>query len=113
MTSPLHIVSLPPSRSPTPTGPTVLDKSALDKRVKKNGTVYTFDFKHINLDSDEFSELVRDRRHFLSHPVIEAYISAKWTNIRKFYIINFWVFFFLLAAFTVLIGFGSLKMEGN
>ena len=98
MTSPSHIV---PIRSSTPTPPTILDKSALDARVHKNGTKYTFDFKHINLD--RISELVRNRRHLLSHPCIEAYLSAKWMNIRKFFIANFVFFLLFLVTFTVLI----------
>ena len=101
MTSNSHIVTIPP-----PTPPTILDKSALDKKVKRDGTKYTFDFKSINLD--RISELIRNRRHLLSHPCIEAYLSAKWMNIRKFFIANFVFFLFFLVAFTVLI-----SMIGN
>ena len=95
--SPSHSVPIPP-----PPPPIILDKSVLDKKVKKDGTKYTFDFKDINLG--RISELVRNRRHLLSHPCIEAYLSAKWTNIRKFFIANSVFYLCFLVTFTVLIG---------
>ena len=96
MTSRSHIVQIPP-----PLPPIILDKSTLDKNVQKDGTKYTFDFKDINLD--RISELVCNRRHLLSHPCIEAYLSAKWKNIRHFFIANFVIFLCFIVTFTVLI----------
>ena len=105
MTSSSHIVQIPSSRSSTPT-PTfnvggVLDKVNLDARVQKTGTEYKFDFRGITWE--KISDLILYRRHLLSHPCIEAYLSAKWKDIRIFFIANFVFFLSFIVTFTVLI----------
>ena len=43
-------------------------------------------------------------RTVLTHPVIETFLDIKWKKIRKFFFINFAVYFLFLVTYSLLLG---------
>ena len=51
-----------------------------------------------------------DKRRLLRHPLLEAFLYAKWMSIRKYYVGNLFLYLFCLCVFTFLI---QSKLQPN
>ena len=50
-----------------------------------------------------FTKLDNNNEHLLKHPLIEAFLSAKWLFMRKYYIANVILVMFFMSIFTLMV----------
>ena len=62
------------------------------------------------MEWDNLQEDKGDKRRLLRHPLLEAFLHAKWMSIRKYYVGNLFLYLFCLCVFTFLI---QSKLQPN
>ena len=116
--------SITPKTSTTPTTPatpsipptpTILDQSELDKRVKRSPSPNELILEFKDLTLEMVSDLIENRRHLLTHPVVESFLSAIWqkSTIRKIYIGTFYIYLLFLIVYATFIGILATQPKGN
>ena len=85
----------------------------LDKKIKRvDVDTYKFNFGKDH-DFGKISEIAKNHKHLLNHPVNEAYILTKWGKIRWKLRMNFGIYLVFLWSLTILVQMSYWKLLPN
>ena len=84
----------------------------ISDRISESNTKISFDIK-IFTDKDIISQIAATKKDLLSHPIVEAFLIAKWDSVKKWYYFNGFFYFLFICNLTNLLYLNQFDIKGE
>ena len=93
--------------------PEETSKKVFDTKIEEvSSTKMSFDIKHF-ADKDILCEITSGKTDLLSHPIVEAFLLAKWDSVKYWYYLNGLIYFFFICNLTNLLYLSQFDIKGE
>ena len=89
-----------------------ISKELFDAKIESSETKLSFDIK-ILANEKTLSEIVSTKKDLLSHPIVEAFLLAKWNSVRNWYYGIGIYYLLFLCNLTFLLYLNQFDIKGE
>ena len=93
--------------------PEETSKKVFDTKIEVVSTTkISFDIKNF-ANQETLCEITSEKKHLLCHPIVEAFLLAKWDSVSHWYYINGFLYFLFICNLTNLLYLSQFDIKGE